>query len=107
MDNKFTCEDLKTKIKVNDNDYFHIFLGAGASVSSGIKTGEQLVWEFKKEIFCEKNEISPNKYIELSDEQKNEIQIFFDQLDGYPKRGATNEYSFYFYNYLKTPEDRS
>lgn len=107
MDNKITCDDLKSKIKVNDNDCFHIFLGAGASVSSDIKTGEQLVWEFKKEIFCEKNEKSPNEYAELSDEKKNEIQKFFDQLEGYPKRGAPNEYSFYFYDYLKTPEDRS
>lgn len=107
MDNKFTYDDLKSKIKVNDNDFFHIFLGAGASASSGIKTGQELIWEFKKEIFCGKNEKSPNEYIELSDEKKNEIQSFFDQKDGYPKRGASNEYSFYFYNYLKTPEDRS
>lgn len=107
MDNKLTCDDLKSRIKVNDDDFFHIFLGAGASVSSDIKTGQQLVWEFKKEIFCEKNEKSPNEYSELSDEQKKEIQNFFDHLDGYPPNGASNEYSFYFYNYLKTPEDRS
>lgn len=54
MDNQFTYDDLKSKIKVNDNDFFHIFLGAGASASSGIKTGQELIWEFKKEIFCGK-----------------------------------------------------
>ena len=28
------------------------FLGAGASIASGIPTGSDLIWEFKRSIYC-------------------------------------------------------
>ena len=34
------------------------FLGAGASIQSGIPTGGNLVWHFKRELYCIENKLS-------------------------------------------------
>lgn len=107
MDTQFTCDDLKSKIKINDNNEFHIFLGAGASVSSGIKSGSQLVWEFKKHLYCLKNEKSPNDWNELTEDKRKTIQDYFDSLKSYPKAGSAGEYSFYFQQLYKDANDRN
>ena len=36
--------------KVLSNQSFDLLLGAGASISSGIPSGSDLVWHFKREI---------------------------------------------------------
>lgn len=38
------------------------FLGTGAAVSSGIPSGEDLVWYFKRLIYCNENRVSVEKY---------------------------------------------
>ena len=107
MDNQLGCEDLIAKIKQSDDNNFHLFLGAGASASSGIKTGSELVWDFKKELYCLRKKVSPNEFNELSDESKKLLQKYFDNEKSFPPRGSPEEYSIYFKEYLKTPEDRN
>ena len=36
-------------------DGIDFFLGSGASLLAGIPSGQNLVWEFKKEIYCSEN----------------------------------------------------
>lgn len=41
------------------------FLGAGASIQSGIPTGGNLVWHFKRELYCIENKLSLELYKDL------------------------------------------
>ena len=73
------------------------FLGAGASVSSGIPTGGDLVWEFKRTLYCTEHGISTEKFKDLAlPSTRNRFQEYFDQQKSFPKCYSPNEYSFYF-----------
>lgn len=80
--------------KVLPNQSYDLFLGAGASVNSGIPTGSELVWHFKREILNSLRVINGKKFSDLKIESnKHLIQSYFD------KRGDNNienEYSHYF-----------
>ncbi len=72
-------------------------LGAGASISSGILSGGQMVWDFKRRIFCAEKNLKPQLYSDLSKEQlQEEIQAYFDSKGGYPELWDPAEYSVYF-----------
>ena len=84
-----------------------VFLGAGASFSSGIPTGGDLVWYFKREIYCTENEVSKKKFKDLHSEKNREVlQDYFDCQGGFPKRGSPEEYSIYFEACFNTSEAR-
>ena len=84
-----------------------VFLGAGASFSSGIPTGGDLVWYFKREIYCTENEVSKEKFKDLHSEKNREVlQDYFDCQGGFPKRGSSEEYSIYFEACFNTSEAR-
>lgn len=73
------------------------FLGSGASLLAGIPSGQNLVWQFKKEIYCSENNVSRELFKDLQSERSRiKLQDYFDSLDGFPKRGSKEEYSFYF-----------
>lgn len=90
-------EQLIRIFSIMENGEFDFFLGAGASVNSGIPTGGDLVWFFKREIYCIENHISTEKFkdLKLPSTQKL-LQDYFDKTGGYPSKYASNEYSFYF-----------
>lgn len=90
-------EQLIRNFSVMENGEVYFFLGAGASVNSGIPTGGDLVWFFKREIYCNENHISTEKYkdLKLPSTQKL-LQEYFDRKGGYPPQYSPNEYSFYF-----------
>lgn len=78
----------------NDIDFF---LGSGASLLAGIPSGQNLVWEFKKEIYCTENSVSKELFKDLQSERNRaKLQEYFDEQDGFPQRGSNEEYSFYF-----------
>lgn len=87
-------ETFLRSFKVLSNQSFDLFLGSGASVNSGIPTGGDLIWHFKREILSSKKLINGKKFADLKIEaNKRIIQSHFDQ------RGDTNlnnPYSFYF-----------
>lgn len=73
------------------------FLGAGASIASGIPTGGDLIWEFKRTLYCSECGISTEKYKDLAlPSTRMILQEYFDQKGGYPEQYAPEEYSFYF-----------
>ncbi|MBK7968552.1 MAG: hypothetical protein IPK08_06235 [Bacteroidetes bacterium] len=51
--------------KVLSNQSFDLFLGAGASISSGIHSGNDLVWLFKRELLSTSGKISGKKFQDL------------------------------------------
>jgi hypothetical protein len=78
-----------------DNE--HVFLlGAGASISSGVKPAEDCIWEWKKDIFVSKNPNLANQYKEYKAEAvRNSIQRWFDNEGCYPPLHDPDEYSKY------------
>lgn len=80
--------------KVFSDNSFDVFLGSGASVSSGIPTGRELIWHFKREIFCIEKDIHIDKYKDLIVESnQNRIQQYFEERGD---ANISNEYSHYF-----------
>ena len=74
-----------------------VFLGAGASIQSGVPSAGDMVWEFKRKLYCTANKISEEYYKDLQSEiTKTSLQNFFDGLTGFPTYGDGQEYSFYF-----------
>ncbi len=90
-------EQLIRNFKVMNDGEVDFFLGSGASAQSGIPTGANLVWYFKRELYCSENGISPEKYkdLQLPSTQKL-LQHYFDAQGGNPKQYDQQEYSHYF-----------
>jgi hypothetical protein len=49
------------------------FLGSGASIQAGIPTGSELVWKFKREIYCSQTGTSQEKFKDLQSETNRAI----------------------------------
>jgi NAD-dependent SIR2 family protein deacetylase len=72
---------------------FAWFLGAGASAASGIPTGYAMIRDFKKKIFCQKNNYSPQE-VDSGDLLWSErIDEFFKRTSILPPDGHPEEYS--------------
>ena len=92
-----TQEQLIRNYSVMANGEVDFLLGAGASIASGIPTGSDLVWEFKRTLYCSECEESKEKYKDLSlPSTRKMLQDYFDKKDSFPQQNAPNEYSFYF-----------
>ena len=73
-----------------------VFLGAGASISSGIPSATMCIWEWKRNIFLTNNPGLEKQFSELTLRSVQErIQRWFDAKGRYPKYGSPEEYSFY------------
>lgn len=87
--------------KIQNKNRFDIFLGSGASVSSGIPTGSELVLHFKREILISQGKINAKKFSDLKIESiRKEIEKHFDDSN------IKNPYSHYFEEFLGYAEDR-
>ncbi len=93
--------------KIKPNKSMSFLLGAGASVSFNIPSGGQMVWEFKRNLYCAAHNVRTNVYGDLSKESvQKEIQAYFDGQEGYPELWSTQEYSFYFEKCYPLRRDR-
>lgn len=83
------------------------FLGAGASAAAGVPTAGQMVWDFKRQLFCAARRVSIAAYSDLTNPLlQDSIQRHFDDQGGYPSRGADDEYAFYFERAFPDEADR-
>ena len=83
------------------------FLGAGASVSSGIPSAQACVWEWKRDLFLTNNPGLEEQFAELSlPSVQRRIQQWLDRQDTYPKEGADGEYGFYIQQCFPIADDR-
>ena len=81
------------------------FLGAGASVSSGVPSAEKCIWEWKRNIFVTSNPGIEGQFSELSlSSVRERIQKWLDQQRIYPSIGNDNEYGFYIEKCYPIPE---
>src|ERR1700678_1680080 len=96
QDHTLALDALVRSIHVRRTTPLAIFLGAGASVSSGIPSAESCIWEWKREIFLTKNPGLEHQFVELSlPSIRQRIQRWLGTQGSYPQEGAPDEYGFY------------
>jgi len=87
---------LVRSIGVNKATPHLFFLGSGASISSGVPSAEQCIWEWKRNIFLTKNPGLEEQFSEISlAGVRQRIQKWFDQQGTYPREGEPSEYGYY------------
>lgn len=71
-------------------------IGAGTSISSGIQSAADCIWEWKKDIYCSNNANAGNIIQNYKTETVQKIiQIWLDNQGTFPPCGDKDEYSFY------------
>lgn len=71
-------------------------IGAGTSISSGIQSANDCIWEWKKDIYCSNND-NASKVIQnyKTEIVQKIIQEWLDKQGFYPQLGSDDEYSFF------------
>ena len=83
-------------VRVNRATQHALFLGAGASVNSGVPSAEKCIWEWKRSIFVTNNPGLEDQFSELSlPSVQSRIQEWLDRKDTFPPAGSADEYGFY------------
>jgi len=73
-----------------------VFLGAGASMSSGMPSAAQCIWEWKRSIFLTNNPGLERQFDELSlPSVRQRIQRWLDAQRRFPAEGSAEEYSVF------------
>lgn len=84
-----------------------LFLGAGASVSSGIPSAQACIWEWKRDLFLTNNPGLEDQFAEISlPSVQRRIQQWLDKQGTYPPESADGEYGFYIRQCFPIPDDR-
>lgn len=84
-----------------------VFLGAGASITSGVKSAENCIWEWKRRIFITKNVGLESQFRDTSlPSVRERIQQWLDREGHYPALGSAEEYGFYVEQCYPIADDR-
>ena len=84
-----------------------LFLGAGASISSGLPSAQSCIWEWKRDLFLTNNPGLEDQFMELSlPSVRRRIQQWLDQQGGYPVGDSPEEYGFYIRQCFPIADDR-
>lgn len=94
-------------VGVNKSAPHFFFLGAGASISSGVPPASTCVWQWKRNIFLTQNKGLENQFrdVSLSSVQQR-IQQWLDAEGKYPPLWSPEEYSFFVERCYPIAEDR-
>lgn len=95
-------------IEVKKNIPHSLFLGAGASITSGIPSAQKCIWEWKRNIFLSNNPGLEDQFAELSlASVQNRIQDWLNKQEIYPELNSPEEYGFYIEQCYPLSSDRS
>lgn len=98
---------LVRSIGVSKGVSFTFFLGAGASMTSGVPSAEMCVWEWKRNIFLTNNPGLEDQFAELTlSSVRGRIQKWLDDEGTFPCLGSPDEYGFYAEYCFPIPQDR-
>jgi hypothetical protein len=96
-------------VDINKDRTHDFLLGAGASITSGIKSAEDCIWDWKRLIFLTGQSKSSLKLL-FSDASsitlRNLIQTWLDQQGKFPELNSEDEYEFYAQEAFGLAEDR-
>ena len=91
-----SVDALVRAVAVSRGASYAVFLGAGASISSGVPSTEACIWEWKRSVFLSNNPGTEQQFKELSLRSvQDRIQRWLDSKGTYPGRWDPAEYSFY------------
>jgi NAD-dependent SIR2 family protein deacetylase len=94
-------------VDINKTSTHSFFIGAGASVSSGIKSASDCIWEWKRQIFISSNPGLEKLFPDGSSHAaQRKIQEWLDTQNHYPQREAVNEYAFFASEAFPIPSTR-
>lgn len=99
-------DQLIRSVEISKNEAFSVLLGAGASITSGIPSAEDCVWEWKKSLYTSRHGHDLSRLDIKSDQVKEKIQKWLDIQGTFPVAGAEEEYSFYIEECYPIEEDR-
>lgn len=91
-----TVDAFVRSIQVNASSPHALFLGAGASISSGMQSAASCIWDWKRRIFLTKNPTLANQVGDVSvPSVQQRIQKWLDLQGGCPELGSNDEYGHY------------
>lgn len=94
-------------IGVNKTSPHSLFIGAGASISSGIKSAYDCIWEWKRLIFISSNPGLEKLFPDGSTHSSRlKIQSWLDSQGKYPTIDSGEEYTFYANEAFPIPSTR-
>lgn len=95
-DLKLPFDAFVRSFKQNKDVANSFLIGAGTSISSGIQSAADCIWEWKKDIYCSNNN-DAGKIMQnyKTDIVQKTIQEWLDKQDCYPQLGDEEEYSFF------------
>lgn len=83
------------------------FLGAGASAAAGVPTAFNMIWDFKRSLYCSAQRVSVNSCLDLGNVAlRAKLQQYFDSTGKFPKDNSDEEYAFYFKLAYPDEQDR-
>jgi hypothetical protein len=83
------------------------FLGAGASRAAGVKTAADMIWEFKRNLYCSEKKQPLSIISDLGDPAvRRKLQAHFDAKGSLPPENSEDEYAAYFEITYPSPSDR-
>lgn len=89
-------DEFLRSLKQNIDTPHSIFLGAGASIESGMPSASDCIWDWKKEIFLSQNPAMVGMYNNIKVESvRRNIQKWIDIRKAYPRMNSIEEYSFF------------
>ena len=93
-------------VGVNHRSSYALFLGAGASMSSGVPSAKACIWQWKKSIFCTNNPGLEEQVSELSLPAVGERIDRWLQVNGFFPVDDQDEYSYFIEKCLPIADDR-
>lgn len=106
-EHKMEMDALIRSISLRDRHYMFL-LGAGASITSGVPTATDCIWNWKRQIFLTSNDtVAPKALGDVSlPHVQRRIQHWLDDRGAYPELWDDAEYSFYVNECFPRPADR-
>lgn len=91
-----TTDAFVRSVQVNSTSPHALFLGAGASISSGVQSANSCIWDWKRRIFLTKNPSLINQVGDTSvPSVQQRIQRWLEVQGGCPTLGSNDEYGYY------------
>lgn len=94
--NQLQFDEFLRSVAISKNDTYALLLGAGSSISSGIPSANDCIWDWKGTIY-KSNNSSTNDWIDnfRNPKVQKKIQSWLDNQGCYVEIGCKEEYSFY------------
>jgi hypothetical protein len=106
-DMTLSLDALVRSVALRKSERHGLFLGAGASITSGVKSAESCIWEWKRQIFVTQNVGLEPQFRDTSlPSVRERMQRWLDRQRHYPAAGSPAEYGFYVEQCYPIDDDR-